>query len=205
MVANEIERHPPGRRLAAHQQRRVDTLDAFIDLVLDSGAMPTPEQIAQRAGVSRATFFRYFSTLDELRSDATERVFDRFPGLYDIPETAGGTREQRIAAFVDARLQLHETLHPLALLQRTHATRDAQLAEFVDAAREIMAAQARDHFEPDLRDLGPARREDIVTSIAVLTSVESWQQFRHSHSRTLPELRRTWQAALEDLLADRAR
>ena len=38
----------------------ISALDAFIDLVLEGNLPPTPQQVAKRAGISMATFFRYF-------------------------------------------------------------------------------------------------------------------------------------------------
>ena len=171
-------------------------VDAFIDVVLERGSPPTPEEVADRAGVSRATFFRYFSTLVELRNEAATRVVERFPDLFTIPDIGTGSLDGRIRCFVDFQIQLHETLHPLELLMRSHAAHDSETAEFVDAVRRLHADQARRHFEADLRLHGPARRDDLVAAIAVLTSVESWQQFRHSLGRTRVQTNRAWRSAL---------
>jgi AcrR family transcriptional regulator len=182
--------------------RRLVVVDAFIDLALEGRAAPTPEAIADRAGVSRATFFRYFSTLVELRGEAAARVMERFPELFTIPDLGSGSLDERIQRFVDARVQLHETLHPLELLVRAHAARDADTSDFVDAVRQVLADQARQHFAADLRPHGPARRDDLVTTIAVLTSVESWQQFRRSHDRSPVQTRRAWRTALAGILIE---
>jgi AcrR family transcriptional regulator len=182
-------------------RRRMRAVDAFIDLVLDGAAPPTPEAVADRAGVSRATFFRYFSTLDELRNDATGRVLERFPELSSIPAIGTGSLNERIERFVDARVRLHEALHPLALLLRAHTAGDVAAAGFVDAARQVFADQIRQHFEIGLVPHSPARRDDIVTAIAVITSIESWQQFRHSHHRSPAQTRRAWRVALTGIFA----
>ena len=104
------------------ESRRLVVVDAFIDLVLESGSPPTPEEVADRAGVSRATFFRYFSTLVELRNEAAARVVGRFADLFTIPEIGTGTFDERVRRYVHARLQLHELLHPhhLHLACHTH-------------------------------------------------------------------------------------
>ena len=66
-------------------ERRTQAIDAFIDLLLE-GRMPKPEDVADRADLSIATLYRYFSTLDELRHDAMTRVLDRYPNLFTVPE-----------------------------------------------------------------------------------------------------------------------
>ena len=50
-------------------ERRESAVDAFIDLVLESGNAPSPDEVAKRAGVSIASMYRYFETLDELRNE----------------------------------------------------------------------------------------------------------------------------------------
>lgn len=190
------------RPLAATAARRIAVVDAFIDVVLECGSPPTPEEAANRAGVSRATFFRYFSTIAELRNEAATRVVERFPDLLTIPTIGLGSRDDRIRRFVDFQVQLHETLHPLELLMRSHAAQDPEAAGFVDAVRRLHADHARQHFEADLHPHGPARRDDLVAAIAVLTSVESWQQFRHSLGRSRAQTNRAWRSALVGIFAD---
>ena len=197
MERSEVTRPP-----ATTAARRIAVVDAFIDVVLERGAPPTPEAVADRAGVSRATFFRYFSTLIELRNEAATRVVERFPDLFTITLVGIGGLDDRIRRFVDSQVQLHETLHPLELLMRSHAAHDAETADFVDAVRRLHADQARQHFEADLHPHGPARRDDMVAAIAVLTSVESWQQFRLSLGRSRVQTSRAWRSALAGLFAD---
>ena len=54
-------------------------LDAFIDLVLEGNLPPNPQQVAERAEISMATFFRYFENLNSLRYDAAARMLEHFP------------------------------------------------------------------------------------------------------------------------------
>lgn len=56
-------------------------IDAVIDLVLEGDPSPDPASVAERAGVSRASVFRYLATLEQLRTEATGRVFERFLDL----------------------------------------------------------------------------------------------------------------------------
>lgn len=198
----EDERNPLARETSSRALRRLRVVDAFIDLVLEGEAPPTPNDVADRAGVSRATFFRYFSTLNEFRGEAAARVRERFPELFAIPDIGTGSRDQRIERFVEARVELYETLHPLGLLLRERAAGDADVSALVDGVRKALADQVRQHFDADLRPHGQARRDDMVTAIAVLTSVESWQQFRHSHGRSPAQTRRAWRQALAGILAN---
>jgi AcrR family transcriptional regulator len=192
---NRLSEQPSTRAL-----RRLQVVDAFIDLVLQGGAPPTPRDIAERAGVSRATFFRYFSSLNEFRGETVARVRERFPELFAIPDIGTGSLDQRIERFVDSRLRLHEALHPLALHMRANAARDADASGIAEGVRQAMVDQVGRHFA-GLLPADPERREDVVAAIAALTSVDSWQQFRHSHGRSPAQTRRAWRMALVGILA----
>lgn len=176
-------------------------IDAFLDLVLEGDPGPTPTTIAERSGVSRASVFRYFSSLDELRNEAMGRVLGRFLGHFELGEPSPESSTVRVAHFVDARLRLHETLHPLALLQRRHAAESEHAAAMIDASRNLLADQVRSYFRLDLDAVDEIRSEDAVTTIAVLTSVESWHQATHSHGRSPADTRRAWISAITAVIA----
>ena len=61
-----------GRR-ARRERGRLAVSDAVIDLVGEGNTDPTSEQVAERAGVSVASLFRYFETLEELRQETLRR------------------------------------------------------------------------------------------------------------------------------------
>lgn len=182
-------------------RRRSRVVDAFLDLVLEGDPSPDPASVTERAGVSRASLFRYFATLEELRTEATGRVFERFLDLFELDDDPSASSEDRIAHFVESRLRFHETLHPLALLQRRHAADSDDAAAWLDMSRNLLADQVRSYFRPELEAFGEAWYDDVVTTIAVLTSVESWHQSHHSHGRAPAQIRRAWIAALTALLA----
>jgi AcrR family transcriptional regulator len=187
-------------RRADFVRRRQRVIDAFIDLVLEGDPSPTPPSVAERAGVSRASVFRYFETLDELRAETAGRVLERFVDLFELGEPSTTSTADRAADFVASRLRFHETLHPLALLQRRHAA-DPEAAAAIDMGRNLLADQVRTYFRHDLEPLDDERRDDVVTTIAVLTSIESWHQSRHSHGRRPAQTRRAWISAITALLA----
>lgn len=191
-LASEIQR-------PAQMERRARAVDAFIDLVLEGNLPPASEQVARRAGISMATLFRYFDSLDELRRDAAARTLERFP-LFQVPHIGVGSRSERIERFASIRVELWEKIHLLARLQRSNALKDPGAAEMVELGRRLMADQIRQHFAPELRDFTQAQRGDAVATIASLTSVESWEQFRHAHGRSPLQTRRAWTQAIDRIL-----
>ena len=186
-------------RRPSPSERRLRVIDAFIDILLE-GATPKADEVAARADVSMATLFRYFDTLDDMRHDAMHRVLDRFADLFSIPQVGVGTRDARIRGFVSARFELHKTLNPLQLWQRSSAVHDPGAADWVHNSRKVMASQVEHHFATDLNSLTPARREAVVVAIALVTSVESWQTYRVSHDASATRTRRAWTESIDRLL-----
>lgn len=192
--------HPGFQGTRAAIRRRVRALDAFIDLVLEGNLPPSAEQVALRAGISKATFFRYFENLNALRYDAGARMLERFPLLH-VADPGRGPLHERIERFVALRVELWEKVHLLARLQRTLVLQDPDAARMVDRVREMMSDQVREHFAPELKKRSAAHRDDAVMLIAMITSVESWEQFRNTHGRSPMQTRRAWSQAIEALLS----
>lgn len=185
----------------AAMRRRVRALDAFIDLVLEGHLPPTAEQVAERAGISKATFFRYFESLNAMRYDAGARMLERFPLLH-VAEPGLGPLRDRIERFVSLRVELWEKVHLLARLQRTMVLQDPDAARMVDRVREMMVDQVRQHFAPELRERSAAQRDDAAMLIAMITSLESWEQLRNTYGRSPLQTRRAWGRAIQAILGD---
>ena len=111
-----------------------------------------------------------------------------------------GPRSERIERFAAIRVELWEKIHLLARFHRSTTLRDPGAAEMVETGRIAMADQIREHFEPELRDLPAAAREGAIAAIASLTSVESWEQFRHTYGRSALQTRRAWIHAIDRIL-----
>jgi AcrR family transcriptional regulator len=199
---SETAAHTPDgvQRTPASNRRRVCAIDAFIDLVLEGNLPPTTEQVAERAGISMATLFRYFENLNVMRRDAAIRMLERFPLLH-VSDVGEGPLRERIERFAGTRVALWEKVHLLAQLQRSIVLQDPDAAQMVDFIRGVMADEVRQHFAPELRGLTTAQRDDAVALVASLTSVESWEQFRNTYGRSPLQTRRAWAQAIHAILS----
>lgn len=199
-MSNRTEPAIDGRRVR-RERGRLAVTEAMIDLVLEGKIPPTSEQVAERAGVSAASLFRYFETLDDLRRATTRLYFDRYADLFDIPDIGHGSFEARIDRFVSSRVMLYERIEPMARLARWRATEVGELDETLHRVRATRADQIRQHFGAELGHLTPAVADDTSMVVATLTSFESWDQARHDHDRTPTQVRRAWATALHKVLA----
>lgn len=164
-----------GRRLRRERGRRA-VVDAMIDLVLEGHGPPNADEVTDRAGVSQASLFRYFATLDELRQAAIGRYFERFDDLISVPEIGDGPLGDRIDRFVAGRDAFYRRTEPMARLTRRQTDEVADFAATIERVRATFADQVAQHFAPELGRFQPAERQRRVALIAVLTSFEGWDQ-----------------------------
>ena len=166
-----------GRRLR-REQGRVAVVDAMIDLVLAGHTPPSAEQVAAHAGVSTASVFRYFDSLDDLRRRGIQRYLERYDHLLDVPGIGEHGLTHRVATFVEARQRFYETIDPMARLARAQALTVPDVDDALGRVRATLADQLSEHFAAELAGLRPNRRRELVALVAALTSYESWEQLR---------------------------
>ncbi len=191
-----------GRRLR-REKGRLAVIDAMIDLVFDGRAPFSAEQVAERAGVSQASVFRYFATLDELRYDAIQRYFERYSHLMAIPDIGEHSLSRRIGNLVEARVSYHEATEPMARLARRQAVEIGEVRETLGRVRSTLTDQLGQHFASELAALRPAARSERLAVIAALTSFESWDQLR-AHGLDRAEIVRALGQSLDRLLGTTA-
>jgi TetR/AcrR family transcriptional regulator, regulator of autoinduction and epiphytic fitness len=187
-----------GRRARSERSREA-VLDAMIDLIMEGQSPPSTEAIAELAGVSPASLFRHFATLEELRELTISRFFDRYASLYKLSGLGAGSFEERVERYVDARLSLYLDTAPMARFARARAMDRPELASALLQLRERHVEATQKHFVTELRTFGKAARHDVAIAITSLTSFESWDI--HSElQRSTQQIRRSWITALTVLL-----
>ena len=187
-----------GRR-ARRQRGRSAVLDAMVDLVREGHSPPSTEAVAERAGVSVASLFRYFPSVEELQQETTARFFQRYSSLFDVPDVGMGSLDGRIGRYVSTRLTLYETIGPVARFARAQSFERPHLATNLIQLRRRHADATRRHFAEELRDLAPAARDDRVVVITSITSFESWELLRHDLERSHTQIQRAWTWSIRSL------
>ncbi len=189
-----------GRR-ARSQRGRLATLEAMIDLINEGHAPPTAQQVAQRAGISVATLFRYFETLEDLRQYATQQCLERFAHLFELPEISCGTTEEKITSLVASRLAQYQAIGPIARLIRWRAFDTPDVQTTLHQQRQNQTQQLAQHFAQELRSHSPDDQEDLLASLIALTSFEAWDQQRQDQQHSNKRIAASWQKTLTRLMA----
>ncbi|HEY4375946.1 MAG TPA: hypothetical protein VGM93_02265, partial [Acidimicrobiales bacterium] len=126
-----------GRRARPERGRRA-VVDAMLEL-LDEGMIdPGAQPIAERAGVSVRSVFRYFEDLDALAAAAVERQIERVGHLYE-PPARDGSQVERVEAIVAQRRRLYEAIAPV----RRHAMHRGYTQPSIRAGLEQAGAVLR--------------------------------------------------------------
>lgn len=155
--------------------------DAAFDLFLErSYAQTSVADITQRAGVSRATFFNYFSSKSDVFWVELDDALDRFrielgapssPGL--VKEPAAGVRAV-LAGLDTLAAQLGDTTVPFALTQfeligSVGELQASALARFSRLAGDIAAVLERSGFPP-----ARARTASYAIVAAAISAAQEW-------------------------------
>lgn len=184
-----------GRR-ARRERNRAAVIDALLSLIDENHLPPSTDDIAERAGVSVSSLFRYFESLDDLQEQTIQRHFERFAPRFEIAAIGAGSLADRIDRLVDARMTLYRSIAPVARLARSRRLENPRIADTLAGIRARFARQIRDHFAPELATLPRADGNDVVVLIDTLTSFESWDLAGTTHGYSDRLVRRAWTAGV---------
>jgi AcrR family transcriptional regulator len=186
-----------GRRLR-RQQNREAVLDALVALFDEGDYTPGTTKIAERAGISPRSLFRYFDDVDDLHRAAIERSrLTAAPlAVMDIDPTL--PTMDKIEAFVEARVRLHEAVGNAERATRLSAHRHDVIAHQLREGRAYFRSQAGAVFAPELDGDHAA----LLPAVDALTSIETYDLYRTTHGLSRARATRALVTALAALLPD---
>ena len=200
MTSGAGARHVDGRTLR-RTRNRTAVIDALIDLAREGSLRPAASEIADRAGVSHRSIFRYFEDLDELVSVAIEHSFAEAGTLTGVPAIGSGSLDVRIATLVDARMKLFESVDGTMQLARMRAPSIPAIDEGMTEIAELFEAQIAEHFSAERAAVDEADRGLLVDAALVLTSYDSFAIHRRLLHSDDDRIRAAWIRALQALLS----
>ncbi len=171
------------RRRLRGNVTRVQLIDAAIALVAEGDPALTTQRVADRAGVTRRTFYHHFADLDLLLLDAAKLQASQHRALA-VAVPARGPVELRIRATCRRRRELFETVAPLyrAALDRTSGRPGFDL--FLAELRSRLRMQLAETFGPELA--GPGGTSAVtLDALELATGWSTWHTLR-VHARHSP-------------------
>ena len=198
-----------GRR--ARRDRNADAvIDALLEFLAEGTLYPTMPEVAQRAGVSLRSVFRYFDDVDSLVVHALRRQRSRWSDVVRLPDPAPGTPlADRIEAMARHRADEYAVIGPLARAawarRRTNPVLDAGIHRMQMTVHE----EVRAHFAPELEATPEAER--VVLHDALHAAIH-FQNSEHLHvclglplDRLVEAHRLVLRGLLHDFIAAQAR
>ncbi len=189
-----------GRHLRRERNRQA-AVDALLDLYRDGNLRPSAVDIAERAGLSPRSLFRYFDDVDDLSRAAMARQEERALPLLPVAAGPGDPRRKRIDALVAQRFRLFDTVAAAATVSRMRAPFTPLLAAELARNRAFLRDQVRVLFAPELSAMEDGRAAEVLAAADVLASFESHQLLRTAHGFGVERARRVMARALDALFA----
>lgn len=160
-------------RTARRNRNRDAVLDAMIELTRVTEEEPAVEAIAERAGVSYRSVYRYFDDRTELLLAAIGRLMGDVWPTFQIEQAADDDFDVRVDALISSRLSAYRTLAPLTrLAMRRAVTEPIVMVEF-NNVRAYLREQLEGLFSPELDEIEPDERSVVVTALDVLFQFEA--------------------------------
>ena len=184
----EDEPTPRDGRAARAMRTRQAVADALLRLLEEGELRPTSRVIAEKAGVSERTIFQHFEDLDTLFCVAASRLGDRIFRNLDFI-SSDGPFEQRLKAYLDELVYLHETVTPVRRASRLHESFSPVLDRSLRSWRDALRKGIDLVFVGELSRLSPKQRPAVREGLALVAAWSSWENMRGHAGFSLEEAR----------------
>jgi TetR/AcrR family transcriptional regulator of autoinduction and epiphytic fitness len=196
---HELDEHVDGRSLRRERNREA-VIEAFLTLVREGNFDPGGAEIAERAGVSHRSVFRYFDDLAELMITAIARELERGLPLGALDRVGEGPFEDRLERIVDAKLAMFQKLHGIATVTRLRAVAIPSLtvafADITAGFRKVM----EQHFAAELARIPEADRPGIADGAQVLLSWDAYDLHTRLYGHDVDRIRQSTIVSVRALL-----
>jgi len=190
-------------RSARRERNRAAVLDALIELTTEGADDPSIDDIADRAGVSYRSVYRYFNDRSEMMDAATDRAMAWIQPLVQRASSTADPSDpldHRIDAVVDARVELYFRIAETIRAAMTKSFSNRKIHEHFLNIRRVSRIQIHDQFHNELKRFSPEECELRITSIDQVLSFMGLDYVIYERKHTREELERYLRGALRAAL-----
>jgi AcrR family transcriptional regulator len=166
-----------GRR-ARRDRNREAVVDALLTLYRSGNLDPSSAEIAEEAGLSPRSVFRYFDDIDDLCRAAIARQQERILPATILAAEPGDPFADRVAALVAARLEVFALMGPVGVVARLKSPFLTIVADELALARSFFRGQIEHLFAVELAAMGPQRAASMLAAADLLLSFEAHELLR---------------------------
>jgi TetR/AcrR family transcriptional regulator of autoinduction and epiphytic fitness len=167
-----------GRRRRRDRNREA-VVQALLELYRQGNLTPSTDEIADRAGISARSLFRYFDDVDALVRTAVARQQEHLAPLFEVSARASQPLPARVDRFVADRTRLLDAMGPVGQLARSIAPRQPQVAAELGRIRAVLRSQVVEVFEPELARVPADEHDAVLAALDVACSWEARHLLRH--------------------------
>jgi AcrR family transcriptional regulator len=186
-----------GRTLRRTRNRQ-SVIIALLDIVREGELDPSVADIADRAGVSHRSVFRYFDDINDLVRTAIDHEVEQTTPLAEIPDLGMGSLDRRIDAWVDMRLRVNLATYQVLRVARHRAPGIPSIDEGMKVIYQVGVTKMRNHFARELDLLGPDGGF-VIDAATVLTSFEAYDLHKRIMEHNTERIRQIWHLGLHEL------
>ncbi|MEW5734284.1 MAG: TetR/AcrR family transcriptional regulator [Thermodesulfobacteriota bacterium] len=164
------------------------TTEAILDLILETGKVPSIEEMAERSGVSRRSVFRFFNNKAELYSEMHNLMLQRVRSGFSLPVTdPERPLEETVRRWIDLRIQINEYVMPLRTLVEEKKSGSSLIQDRLKDARQFEQQFIHDLFAPYLHH--HPEKESIQRLLLLNCSWNVWSVLRNDYGMSIDESR----------------
>ncbi len=184
------------------KRNRDAVVDALLALFREGNLAPSSAEVAERAGISSRSLFRYFADVDDLCRAAIDRHQAAVAPMLALDAAPGAPLVRRIEALVEQRQRLFDAIGAVGAVSRLRAPFQPLIAEELTRGRAYLRHQARRLFAPELAALSTDEAAAVLAAVDVLCSFEAHQLLRYDQSLSRPRRSAALTTALTALLRE---
>lgn len=174
-------------------RNKAAVVQALLHLYEAGEIQPSAARIAEIAGVSERSVFRYFDDMEDLAASAIVIQWERVHQFYEGLDGTGDF-EQRLENMIDHRLRLFDKTIGVGRASAVLSARSATVATAMNQRRTILRAQAVEQFAPEI---AAHVQPDVAARIVDYTlSIENIEYLRSNVGLSRNRVRETLMVAL---------
>ena len=184
-----------GRRERGARNKEA-VVSALLELYSQGEVQPPAARIAEMAGVSERSVFRYFDDMEDLASCAITVQWERVRDLYETLDSSGDLT-QRINSIIDHRLKLYDKVGNVMRVAVVAAYKSKVVALAVKERRLIMGRRALQQFENELKTARDVENKERILDYTL--SLENIIYLKEALGLSHNKVRETLTVAIESL------
>lgn len=155
------------------ERNRAAIVTALLELCNEGIFDASAALIAERAGLSARSLFRYFDDIDDLYRTVCEEQFERVSALAQIHNFGKGSTREKVENLVDQRLRIFKASRNIGRVARTYQYRIPAIAKILHQGREASIDVAVRHLASEFDALDRVQRITALNCIDVFCSFEA--------------------------------